>query len=143
MTQAGDISEKTYSLDKVEGTVKLTKIVEIPAFHTIHVHGIMKVKGHDMRVNIIVEPKNNGYSPSVVAVPSLKPGFSKINMSLRNLTSKSIMIKVKSIVAQLAAANAVPSMLASMNPQESEENKEDKKTGSLDKGPKGHQSSVD
>ena len=77
------------------------------------------MKGHDKRFNIIVEPKNNGYNPSV-AVPSyayLKPGSSKVNMCLRNLTSKSIMVKAKSIVAQLAAANAVPSMLAPNNPQ--------------------------
>ena len=136
MAQVGDILKKTFSLDKVGGTMKLTKTVEIPPFCTIHVHGITKVKGHDKRVNIIVEPRNNGYNPSVVAVPSyacLKPGSSKIKMSLRNLTSKSIMTKVKSIVAQLATANAVPSMLASKNPQESEEN-EDKNPGSPDKG---------
>ena len=76
---------------------------------------------------------------TVVAVPSyayLKPGSSRVNMSLRNLTSKSIVVKVKSIVAQLAAANAVPSMLASKNPQESEENKY-RITGSPDISPKG------
>ena len=131
--------EKTFSLDKVEGTVKCIKMVEIPPFHTIHVHGITKVKDHDKRDNILVEPRNNGFNPSVVTVPSytcLKPGSSKINMGLRNLTSKSIMIKAKSVVVKLAAANAVPSMLASKNPQESEEN-EDKNTGSPDMGSKG------
>ena len=96
--------------------MKLNKTVEIPLFQTIQVHGITKVKGHDKRVNIIVELKNNQYNPSVVAVPSyacLQAGSSKINMSVRNLTSKSIMVKVKSIVAQLATANAVPTILAS------------------------------
>ena len=103
--------------------MKLPKTIEIPPFCTIHIHGIMKVKGHENRVNTIVEPKNNGYNPLVAALPSyacLKPGSSKINMRLRNLTSKSIKIKMKSIVAQLAASNAVPTMLASKNPQESE-----------------------
>ena len=111
MAKVGDISEKTFSLDKVEQTMKLTKIVEIPPFCIIQVHGIMRVKGHDKRVDIIVEIKNNGYNPLVIAVLSymcLKPGFSKINMSLRNLNSKSIMIKEKAMVAQLAVANAVP-----------------------------------
>ena len=114
-------------------------MVEITPFCTIHVHGITKVKGHDKRVNITVEPKNNGYNFLVVAVPSytcLKPGSSKTDMSLRNLTSKSIMIRAKSIVAQLVAANAVPSMLASKNPQESKEN-EDINTGSHEMSPKG------
>ena len=85
MAWVGDVPEKTFSLIKVEETVKLIKIIEIPPFPTIQVHGIMEVKDHDKRVNIIVEPKNNGYDPSVVAVPSyayLKPVSSKLNMSL-------------------------------------------------------------
>ena len=59
--------------------------------------------------------------PPVVAVPSycyLRPGSSKINTSLRNLNSRNITVKAKSIVAQLAAANVVPSMLTPKNPQE-------------------------
>ena len=58
-------------------------MVEIPPFCMMQVYGITKVKDHDKRVNIIVEPKNNGYNSSVVAVPScayLKPGSSMINM---------------------------------------------------------------
>ena len=111
MAQVGDKAEKTFSLDKVDRTVKLTKTVEIPPFSTIQVHGMMKVKRHDKRVNLIVEPKNNRCNPSVVVVPSytnLRPGSSKVNMSLRNLTSRSITVKAKYIVAQVAAANVVP-----------------------------------
>ena len=61
MAQVRDVPEKTFSMDKVEGTVKLTKMVEIPPCHTIQFHGIMEVKDHDKRVNTIVEPKTNGY----------------------------------------------------------------------------------
>ena len=121
----GDVPEKHFSLDKVEGTVKLSKTVEIPPFCTKQVHGITKVKDHDKRVNIILEPNNNGYNPSVVTAPSyayLKPRSSKVNMSLRNLSSRSITVKVKSIVTQLAVVNLVPSMLTPKNPQQSEEN---------------------
>ena len=128
MVQIEDVSEKPFSLDKVEGTVKLTKMVELPPDCTIQVHGIMKLKDQDKRVNIIVEPKNEGYNPSVVAVPSyayLKPGSSKVNMRLRNLTSMNIMVKVKSIVAKLAAANAVPSILATKNHQELKEDEDE------------------
>ena len=123
MSQVGDVSEKTFSLDKVEEMVKLTKMLELPPFSTIQVHGIMKVKGHDKRFDLVVEPKNNGCNTSIVAVPSyanLKPGSSKVNMSLRNLTSKSITVKAKSIVAQVATDNVVPPMLTPKNPQESE-----------------------
>ena len=47
-------------------------------------------------------------------------------MSLRNLTSRTITVKVKSIVAQVAAAIVDPSMLTPKNPQESEKH-EDKR----------------
>ena len=52
-------------------------------------------------------------------------------MNLRNLTSRSIMVKVKSIVAQVATANVVPSILTPKISQESEEN-EDKRMKSPD-----------
>ena len=45
------------------------------------------------------------------------------------------MVKVKSIIAQLAAANAVPTVLAFKNPQESE-GKGDERSGFLDMGSK-------
>ena len=61
--------------------------------------------------------------PSAVIVSSyanLRPDSSKVNMSLRNLTSRSITVKAKLIVAQVAAVNVVPPMLTPKNPQESE-----------------------
>ena len=119
MARVEDKSEKTFSLNKVDGIVILTKTVEIPPFSTTQVHGITKVKGHDKSVNLIVEPKNNGYNPSVVVVPSyanLKPGSCKVNMSLRNLTSRNITVKAKLIVAHVAAANVVPPMLTPKDP---------------------------
>ena len=42
-------TEKVFSLDKVDGTVKLTKTLEILPFSTIQVHEITKVKGHDKK----------------------------------------------------------------------------------------------
>ena len=68
MARVGDKLEKIF-LDKVDGTVKLTKTLEILPFSTIQVHGITKVKGHKI-LNLIVEPKNNGCNPSIVVVPS-------------------------------------------------------------------------
>ena len=65
----------------------------------------------------------NRPNPSVVVVPSytvLKPGSSKFNMNVRNLTSRKITVKAKSIVAWVVAANVVSPMLAQENSQESE-----------------------
>ena len=39
MAQVGDVPETTFSIDKAEGTVKLTKMVEIPPYCTIQVQG--------------------------------------------------------------------------------------------------------
>ena len=80
MVWVEDKSKETFSLNQVEGTVKLTKTVEILPSSTIQVHGIMKVKGHDKRVNLIVEWKSSVCNSFVVAVPSyanLRPGSSK------------------------------------------------------------------
>ena len=93
----------------------------------------MKVKGHDKRVNLTVEPKSNACNPSVVDVPSyanLRPGTSKVNMSFRNLTGRDITVKAKWKVAQVATANMVPPMLTPKNSQSSE--KQDKRTKSPD-----------
>ena len=133
MAQVGDKPEKTF-LDKVDRSVKLTKTVEIPLFSTIQVHGITKVKSHDKRVLLIVEPKNNGCNPSLVVVPSyanFRPGSSKVNMSLGNLTSRNITVKAKSIVPQVAGANLVPPMLTPKNTQESEKNRRTKEQNPL------------
>ena len=97
--------------------------MEIPPISTIQAHGIAKVKGHVKKVNLTVEPKSNMGNPSTVVVPSyanLRPDSSKVDMSLRNLASKSITLKAKSIVAQVAAANVVPPMLTQKDLHKSE-----------------------
>ena len=66
----------------------------------------------------------NRPNPSALVVPSytdLKPGSSKVNMDLRNPTSRRITMKAKWIVAWIAAANIVPPILSQKNSQESEE----------------------
>ena len=40
---------KDFSLDRVEGTVKLTKTIEIPPFGTKQIQGVTRVKGHNKK----------------------------------------------------------------------------------------------
>ena len=64
----------------------------------------------------------NKPNSSAVAVPSytiLKPGSSKVNMN-RNPTGRKITMKAKLILATVAAANVVPSMLTQRNSQKKE-----------------------
>ena len=60
----------------------------------------------------------NGLNSLVVAVPSytiLKPGSSNVNMNIRNLTSRKMMVKAKLIMTGVAAANVITPFLAQEN----------------------------
>ena len=73
-----------FSLDQVKGDIKLTKDVTIKPFEVIRVQGISKIKKHQKRVHVMVEPKDS-HSGVVSAIPSysqLKPGSSKISVGL-------------------------------------------------------------
>ena len=64
---------------------------------------------------MITENPEKAYSNPVVTVLSyacLKPGPANVAISLQNLSSKVATLKAKMIVAKIAAANVVPSMLA-------------------------------
>ena len=74
-------TKEQFQLNQVKGNIKLTKLVEISPFQTVHVH----VKSHDKRVDINTESPNLGYSSSIVTVSSyihLKPGSGKVAVSL-------------------------------------------------------------
>ena len=99
----------------MKGSNKLTKAIEIDPFENVCLHGLSKVKGHDKCVNTITENPEKAYSKSVVTVLSytcLKPGSAKVAISLQNLSSKVVTLMLKTVVAKIAAANVVPSMLA-------------------------------
>ena len=83
-----------------------------------------KVRGHNKRVNLNSRTNKNRPKSSAVSVLSytvLKPSTSKINMNIRNPTSREITVKAKLITAGIAAANMVPPMLVQGNSQKTEE----------------------
>ena len=59
MAQVGNETGNVTSLDRVKGSVKLIKTVEIPPFSTKQVQGMTKIKGHNKKVNLILEPMKN------------------------------------------------------------------------------------
>ena len=95
----------------MKGKVKLTKVVTIKSFQTVHVSGLTECNQHFKRVNVIVEsdPKKeydaaipiNGYTV-------LKPGSSQVSVGIRNISCQSITIPAKTIIAKVAAASVVP-----------------------------------
>ena len=108
--------EKEFTLDQVNGDLKITKVLTLAPFETAKVLTQSKFKNHRKRVNVITEPLEHSYAHDVVTHPNcacLKPGSSRVSVSLRNLTGKTVTIKPKTVVAKLAAANVVLPKLAS------------------------------
>ena len=54
----------------------------------------------------------------------MKPGSNKVVVSLKNLTSKEVILKANTVIGKIEAANAVPPMLAHKSEQEKEIEKE-------------------
>ena len=91
-------------LDGVKGTVHTTQKVTIPLFHTVKVEANTSVKGHCMKVHVLMEPALSPQLPaSVVPIATygeLHPGSSRVPVCLCNLSAHAVEIPAK--------ANQVP-----------------------------------
>ena len=118
--------EKGFTLDQVNEDLKITKALTLAPFEMAEVLTQSKVKNHRKRVNVITEPPEHSYAHDIVTNLSyayLKPGSSKVSVSLRNLSGITVTMKPKTVVAKLATASVVPPKLAA---------KVDKKTENTD-----------
>ena len=109
------IVEPDFNLDSVEGKVKLSKSVVLKPFETVLVSGISESRQHRKRVNVIIDRMEGSLGDDVVPANSysiLYPGSTRAKVALRNMTPKKIVLKAKTCVAKMAAANMVPHMLA-------------------------------
>ena len=123
MKSANVVEELSYnfSLDDIVGSVHLTKDVELGSFENVTLKGLLKgpVKrsAYFKRVNVAVEPleKHKEGESAICAVPSytfLKPGSQKVELTLKNITAKTVIIRQGEKVAVIEAANTIPQMLA-------------------------------
>ena len=105
----------SFSLEQVKGSVKTTKKVVIPAFSTIEVSGMSKVKGHSKKVHIIVEGSQESKLPSSILVTNtygqLQAGSSRVHCGIRNVSAKAVTIPAKTIIGEVSAANKIPDIL--------------------------------
>ena len=109
------IIDPDFNLESVEGKIKLPKRVVLKPFETVLVSGISGSKLHRKRVNVMIDRVEGSLGDDVVPVNSysiLYPGSSRAKMALRNMTPREIVLKAKTCVARMAAANVVPHMLA-------------------------------
>ena len=98
----------------MEGKVKLSKSLVLKPFETVLVSGISESRQHRKRVNLMIERVEGSLGDDVVPANSysiLYPGSVRARVALRNMTPKEVVLKAKTCVARMAAANLVPHML--------------------------------
>ena len=101
-----------YQLDGVKGAVHTTQKVTIPPFQTININANAGVKGHCMKVHVLMEPALGPQLPAAV-VPiatygELHPGSLRVPVCLCNMSAHAIEIPAKTVVGQVIPANQVP-----------------------------------
>ena len=98
--------ENQDALQKVQGTVKLTRKVKLKPFQSLK----LSCKG-----NVIVEPPENADTEDNYAVPAysfLKSNSRRVYVGFRNMSWQSVTLHKGTVIARLSPSNAVPSMLA-------------------------------
>ena len=101
-----------YQLDGVKGAVHTTQKVKIPPFQTINIKVNAGVKGHCMKVHVLMEPAFGPQLPAAV-VPiatygELYPGSLRVPVCLHNMSTCAMEIPAKTVVGQVIPANQVP-----------------------------------
>ena len=112
--------EQKFKLDDVRGSVHTTQKITLGPFESRTLSGILKgpVKNsaYHKRVNVSVEPLEAHRGESqYCAVPGytfLKPGSDRLQVMIKNLTTRTIKVSQGSKVASMEAANVVPHILA-------------------------------
>ena len=99
-------------LDGVKGAVCTTQKVTIPPFQTINIKANAGVKGHCIKVHVLMEPVLSPQLPTAV-VPiatygELHPGSLRIPVCLCNMSAHAMEIPAKTVVGQVIPANQVP-----------------------------------
>ena len=115
ISKSATVLESEFDLETIKGHVKITKAITIPPFQTVQATGIMNCSTHFKRVRVITEPTDkfdNEAIKTVTIYSTLKPGSSRVSIGLQNLSCKSVTVKPKTIVAEVAAANIVPILIA-------------------------------
>ena len=77
----------------------------------VHIRGLSQIKGHKKWIHVFIEQPDKPYSKSIVTTPGylyLHEGSSRVTVALKNLTSRSVKLKPKTLVATISAVNKVP-----------------------------------
>ena len=110
--ESDPVEVQKYQLDGVKGAVCTMQKVTIPPFQTLTLKGNAGIKGHCMKVHVLMEPALGPQLPAAV-VPiatygELHPGSSRVLVCLCNMSSCAMEIPAKTVVGQVTPANQVP-----------------------------------
>ena len=106
------VEVQKYQLDGVKGAVCTTQKVTIPPFQTVNIKVNISVKGHCMKVHVLMEPILGPQLPAAV-VPratygELHPGSLRVPVCLCNMSTCAMEIPAKTVVGQVIPANQIP-----------------------------------
>ena len=116
-----DSTKPVINLDEINGNVHLTHNLSLGPFESATISGLLKGPVKDSayykRVNVSVEPMSSHLNDDskYCAVPGytfLKPGYHRIHLMMKNLTTRTVTIHQGAKIATMSAANIVPHMLA-------------------------------
>ena len=114
------VEVQKHQLDGVKGAVCTTQKVTIPPFQTINVKPNAGVKGHCMKVLVLMEPALGPQLPAaVVAIATygeLYPGSLRVPVCLHNMSARAMEIPDKMVVGQVIPANQVPPVVHPTRP---------------------------
>ena len=110
--ESDPVEVQKYQLDGVKCAVCTTQKVTIPPFQTMTIKGNAGVKGHCMKVHVLMEPVLGPQLPAAV-VPiatyrELHPGSSRVPICLCNMSTRTMEIPAKMVIGQVIPANQVP-----------------------------------
>ena len=110
--ESDPVEEQKFQLDGVKGAVHTTQKVTILPFQTVNIKVNAGVKGHCMKVHVLMEPVLSPQLP-VAVVPiatyrELHPGSLSVPVCLCNMSARAMEIPAKTVVGQVIPANQVP-----------------------------------
>ena len=100
--ESDPVEVRKHQLDGVKGAVCTTQKVTIPPFQTLTLKGNASIKGHCMKVHVLMEPALGPQLPAAV-VPiatygELHPGSLRVPICLRNMSSHAVEVPARTVV---------------------------------------------
>ena len=113
--ESDPVEVQKHQLDGIKGAVHTTQKVTIPPFQTMTLKGNAGIKGHCLKVHVLMELVLSPQLPAAV-VPvatygELHPGSSCIPICLHNMSTHAMEIPAKTVVGQVMPANQVPQVV--------------------------------